>query len=112
MEKGALIGHPVQGVRVVLEDGQTHTVDSSDMAFRFAASMAVRESVLKAGAQVLEPVMSVEVRGVICSEIPFHLATYFEVFVFTPAGMAWPFARPHPFALARQAVPADRPCKN
>ncbi|CAN0035926.1 unnamed protein product [Scytosiphon promiscuus] len=61
MEKGALIGHPVQGVRVVLEDGQTHTVDSSDMAFRFAASMAVRESVLKAGAQVLEPIMSVEI---------------------------------------------------
>lgn len=61
MEKGALIGHPVQGVRVVLEDGQTHTVDSSDMAFRFAASMAVRESMMKAGAQVLEPVMSVEV---------------------------------------------------
>lgn len=62
MEKGALIGHPVQGVRVVLEDGQTHTVDSSDMAFRFAALMAVRESILKAGAQVLEPIMSVEVR--------------------------------------------------
>ncbi|CAM9285599.1 unnamed protein product [Ectocarpus sp. 6 AP-2014] len=61
MEKGALIGHPVQGVRVVLEDGQTHTVDSSDMAFRFAALMAVRESILKAGAQVLEPIMSVEV---------------------------------------------------
>ena len=62
MEKGALIGHPVQGVRVVLEDGQTHTVDSSDMAFRFAALSAVREAIMKAGAQVLEPVMSVEVR--------------------------------------------------
>lgn len=61
MEKGALVGHPVQGVRVVLEDGQTHPVDSSDMAFRFAASAAVRESMLKAGAQVLEPIMSVEV---------------------------------------------------
>eukprot|EP00903_Cladosiphon_okamuranus_P017647 g16252.t1 len=61
MEKGALIGHPVQGIRVVLQDGQTHTVDSSDMAFRFAAMMAVRESILKAGAQVLEPIMSVEV---------------------------------------------------
>lgn len=61
MEKGALIGHPVQGIRVVLQDGQTHAVDSSDMAFRFAATMAVRESILKAGAQVLEPIMSVEV---------------------------------------------------
>lgn len=66
MEKGALIGHPVQGVRVVLEDGQTHTVDSSDMAFRFAALMAVRESILKAGAQVLEPIMSVEVSKGVC----------------------------------------------
>lgn len=64
MEKGALIGHPVQGVRVVLEDGQTHTVDSSDMAFRFAALSAVRETIMKAGAQVLEPIMSVEVREV------------------------------------------------
>lgn len=64
MEKGALIGHPVQGIRVVLQDGQTHTVDSSDMAFRFAAMMAVRESILKAGAQVLEPIMSVEVSKV------------------------------------------------
>ncbi len=65
MEKGALIGHPVQGIRVVLEDGQTHTVDSSDMAFRFAASMAVRESILKAGAQILEPIMSVEVSRIV-----------------------------------------------
>lgn len=64
MEKGVLIGHQVQGVRVVLEDGQTHAVDSSDMAFRFASSMAVREAMLKAGAQILEPVMSVEVRGI------------------------------------------------
>lgn len=61
MEKGVLIGHPVQGIRVVLEDGQTHAVDSSDMAFRFAAMSAVKESILKAGAQVLEPIMSVEV---------------------------------------------------
>lgn len=64
MEKGALIGHPVQGIRVALQDGQTHTVDSSDMAFRFAAMMAVRESILKAGAQVLEPIMSVEVSNI------------------------------------------------
>ena len=70
MEKGALIGHPVQGIRVVLQDGQTHTVDSSDMAFRFAAMMAVRESILKAGAQVLEPIMSVEVRNVVGSDLP------------------------------------------
>lgn len=62
MKKGALIGHPVEGVRVVLEDGQTHPVDSSDMAFRFAAASAVKEAMLKAGAQILEPVMTMEVR--------------------------------------------------
>lgn len=61
LEKGVLIGHPVQGIKVVLEDGQTHTVDSSDMAFRFAAMSAVKEAILKAGAQVLEPIMSLEV---------------------------------------------------
>lgn len=61
MQKGVLIGHPVQGIKVVLEDGQTHTVDSSDMAFRFAAMSAVKEAILKAGAQVLEPIMSLEV---------------------------------------------------
>lgn len=65
MEKGALIGHPVQGIRVVLEDGQTHAVDSSDMAFRFAAMSAVKDSILKAGAQVLEPIMSVEVNSTV-----------------------------------------------
>lgn len=74
MEKGALIGHPVQGIRVVLQDGQTHTVDSSDMAFRFAAMMAVRESILKAGAQVLEPIMSVEVSKIACRNCSYFFA--------------------------------------
>jgi elongation factor G len=50
-----------QGVRVVLTDGQAHAVDSSDMAFRFAAAAAVREGMRAANACVLEPVMRLEV---------------------------------------------------
>lgn len=59
--KGAQIGHPVTGVRVVLTDGATHVVDSSEMAFRLAAAYAFREAFLAAKPAVLEPVMKVEV---------------------------------------------------
>lgn len=61
LHKGAQVGHPVQGVRVVLTDGQTHTVDSSEMAFRIAAQYAFRQSFMEAGPEILEPVMKVEV---------------------------------------------------
>jgi elongation factor G len=50
-----------QGVRVVLTDGVTHPVDSSDMAFRQAAAYAVREGIRAANACVLEPIMKLEV---------------------------------------------------
>jgi len=61
IEKGPLIGHPVVGVKVVLTDGQTHPVDSSEMAFRMAAGGAFRESFAAAKPAILEPVMNVEV---------------------------------------------------
>merc|ERR1712232_103695 len=61
MAEGALIGGEAQGVRVVLEDGQTHPVDSSDMAFRFSMATAVRNAIRDAQPSILEPVMSVEV---------------------------------------------------
>ena len=51
----------VQGMRVVLEDGASHAVDSSDMAFRYAMSQAVREAMGKASPSVLEPIMKLEV---------------------------------------------------
>lgn len=60
IRKGPQVGHPVQGVRAVLVDGQTHVVDSSEMAFRMAAMGAFREVFNACKPQVLEPVMKVE----------------------------------------------------
>ncbi|KAI8823998.1 P-loop containing nucleoside triphosphate hydrolase protein, partial [Fimicolochytrium jonesii] len=58
-EKGLLIGHPITNVRFVLEDGMSHAVDSSEMAFKVAAAGAFREAFHKAGPAILEPVMDV-----------------------------------------------------
>ena len=60
--KGSLIGFPVVGTRVVINDGAFHAVDSSEQAFKTAALMAFREGYAKAGAQILEPIMKVEVQ--------------------------------------------------
>ncbi|WFD26328.1 Elongation factor G, mitochondrial [Malassezia nana] len=61
LEKGALAGYPVCGVRMVLEDGAAHSVDSSELAFRLATISAFREAFRGAGPTILEPKMSVEV---------------------------------------------------
>ena len=61
MVKGALVGCEVEGVRVVLQDGASHAVDSSDMAFRICMAHAIRDTMKKANSNVLEPVMTVEV---------------------------------------------------
>jgi len=61
LEKGRLAGFPVLGVRVVVNDGKAHSVDSSDNAFRAAARGAFREVYPKAGPIILEPVMKLEV---------------------------------------------------
>ncbi len=63
LEKGRLIGFPVTGLRVVLVDGQSHSVDSSDMAFQAAARKAFRDVYAKAKPVVLEPVMKLEVES-------------------------------------------------
>ncbi|HVP90653.1 MAG TPA: elongation factor G [Terriglobales bacterium] len=63
LRKGQLIGFPVIGVRVVLEDGQFHPVDSSDIAFQMAAQGAFRQVYPKAKPQILEPIMRVSVEG-------------------------------------------------
>ncbi len=63
MEKGRLIGFPIVGIKVTINDGQYHPVDSSDMAFQAAARGAFREAYEKAGAQVLEPIMKVVLEG-------------------------------------------------
>ncbi|MCX8030437.1 MAG: elongation factor G [Thermodesulfovibrionales bacterium] len=61
MEGGVLIGYPVVDVRVVLLDGSYHEVDSSELAFKVAASMAFKEAATKAQIVLLEPIMAVEV---------------------------------------------------
>jgi elongation factor G len=61
MLHGELAGAPVQGVRVVLVDGSYHTVDSSEMAFKIAGSMAFKSAYEKADPVLLEPIMEVEV---------------------------------------------------
>ncbi len=62
MDAGSLIGFPVVGIEMEVKDGQYHDVDSSDMAFQICARMAFRQAFEKAGAQVLEPIMKVEVQ--------------------------------------------------
>jgi elongation factor G len=63
MAKGRLIGFPVQGVRVVLSDGKSHSVDSSDNAFQAAGRGAFRSVYGKAKPIILEPVMKLAVEG-------------------------------------------------
>jgi elongation factor G len=63
MAKGRLIGFPVIGLRVVIEDGKSHSVDSSEMAFRAAGRGAFRDVYGRAKPIVLEPVMKVEIEG-------------------------------------------------
>jgi elongation factor G len=61
MLHGDLAGAPVQGVRVRLVDGSYHNVDSSEMAFKIAGSMAFKQAYEKADPVLLEPIMEVEV---------------------------------------------------
>nr|WP_277350246.1 elongation factor G [Nonomuraea sp. FMUSA5-5] len=60
-EFGVLAGYPMVGVKVTLTDGAAHDVDSSEMAFKIAGSMAFKEAARKADAVLLEPMMAVEV---------------------------------------------------
>ncbi|MCH6162057.1 elongation factor G [Streptomyces marispadix] len=61
MEFGVLAGYPLTGVRVTLLDGAFHDVDSSEMAFKIAGSMAFKDAARKASPALLEPMMKVEV---------------------------------------------------
>ncbi len=61
MQNGPLLGFPIVDMKVKLYDGSYHEVDSSEMAFKIAASMGVREIMKQGGASVLEPIMRVEV---------------------------------------------------
>ncbi len=61
MEGGALAGYPVIDVRTTLYDGSYHSVDSSEMAFKIAGSLALKKAVQQANPVLLEPIMTVEV---------------------------------------------------
>jgi len=62
MAKGVVAGYPMVDVRVTLLDGKYHTVDSNDMAFQIAGSMAIRRGALDAGPVLLEPVVEATIR--------------------------------------------------
>jgi len=62
-ESGILAGYPVVDIRATLIDGSYHDVDSSEMAFKIAGSMAIKEAVMKASPILLEPMMKVEVEA-------------------------------------------------
>jgi elongation factor G len=61
LTKGLLIGAPIVGVRITIDDGAYHAVDSSELAFRLAAMAGFREAYPQAGPTILEPIMKVEV---------------------------------------------------
>lgn len=63
LEKGTLTGSPITGVRVVINDGSYHAVDSSDIAFQLAAIGAFKEGYAKASPVIKEPIMKVAVEG-------------------------------------------------
>ena len=61
MKQGFLASYPITDIKVILFDGSYHPVDSSDMAFQIAASMALKKGFEQAGSALLEPVMNVEI---------------------------------------------------
>ena len=63
LAKGQLIKFPVVGIKVTVNDGQSHPVDSSDMAFQLAAMGAFKEAYMKAAPEIMEPIMKVSVEG-------------------------------------------------
>jgi elongation factor G len=63
MKKGRLLGFPITGVKIILSDGHSHTVDSSDLAFQTAAREAFNQVYAKAKPQILEPIMKVSVES-------------------------------------------------
>jgi len=63
LKKGALIGFPIVGVRATINDGASHAVDSSDIAFQLAAINGFREAYMKAKPAILEPIMKVSIEG-------------------------------------------------
>ncbi|RKP16063.1 hypothetical protein ROZALSC1DRAFT_18030 [Rozella allomycis CSF55] len=70
IKKGFIINHPIVGMRVVLQDGAYHEVDSSDLAFRIAMTNGLAQAFAKAIPQLIEPIMTVEVTCPIEYQMP------------------------------------------
>jgi elongation factor G len=87
--RGVIAGNPLVDIKVTLVDGSYHEVDSSDMAFRTVASMAIREAASRGAPVILEPIMRVEVvapdeyTGDVVSELSMRRATILGM---TPRG--------------------------
>jgi elongation factor G len=62
MDKGVLAGYPFEGLKVSLTDGSYHNVDSSEMAFKIAGSLAFKQAVMNASPVLLEPVLELEIQ--------------------------------------------------
>jgi len=63
LDRGSVIGFPIVGIKMTIDDGSSHPVDSSDMAFQFAAIGAFRQGYEKAKPEILEPIMKVDIEG-------------------------------------------------
>lgn len=74
--RGSLIGHPVVGIRFVLEDGSSHVVDSNEHSFRTATIMGFRQAVAKAKPIILEPIMRVSITVPIEFQVPPNVILY------------------------------------
>ena len=82
IDAGTLAGYPVLGVKAVVFDGSYHEVDSSELAFKIAGSMAFKDAMTKAAPVILEPIMRVEVTtpeeymGDVIGDITSHAAVW------------------------------------
>jgi elongation factor G len=97
MSKGVVAGYPMVDVKVSLVDGKYHTVDSSDMAFQIAGSLAIRRAALEANPVLLEPVQDVEIRipERFLGDVMSELNTKRGKIAGTEPGNGWQIVRAH-----------------